>query len=333
MGFDWQQFLNSHHVAFQSSGPKTTKGNIACQCPWCGSEDPSMHLLISTEGKGYCCLRHPQRHKGRKAARLIQALIKCSYDAALDIAGEHTSLPKTFLSDLQSLLNDPRPNSEPKQQLKIPFEFRSCYDNEYSFKPYEKYLLRRGINPIESYEAIRYCTRGPYHHRIIFPVMFEQKLVGWTGRTIGDVLPRYKTLSNKPEKAAMEGYEPAIGPITDYLLFYDDAIRSGADTICICEGPFDALNLRMLGERNYGVTSVAIFGLGMGAAQRDLLSELLPNFRHKFLLLDQNTLAQSISSARTLSCLGVRIKTLPYGIKDPGELNASSFESVLGSLS
>ncbi len=320
MGFNWEVFLNSHHIEFQSSGPHTAKGNIVITCPWCGSDDPSMHLSISTDGLGYRCFRRPETHKGKKAARLIQALLKCSYERALDIAGERPSISGSFMSDLQHLMVNYE-SRRVQKQLKLPPEFRPCFAS-HSFNPYERYLLNRNISPIEAYEAIRYCTHGPYHHRIIFPVHFEDKLVGWTGRTIGNAQPRYKTLSHKLEKAELEGYSPALGPITDYLLFYDEALRSGGDTIYLCEGPFDSLNLRMLGERDHGVTSVAFFGQNMTTMQITLLSDLLCNFRRKFLLLDQNTLAQSIIGARALSHLGVRIKVLPFGIKDPACLRS-----------
>ena len=58
-----------------------------------------------------------------------------------------------------------------------------------------------------------------FRSRIIFPVMFEDKLVSWTGRAISlDAFLRYKTLPADQEKAKAWGYQPSIWqlPIISY---------------------------------------------------------------------------------------------------------------------
>jgi hypothetical protein len=58
----------------------------------------------------------------------------------------------------------------------------------------------------------------------------------YTGRTIyPDIELRYKTLSYDPELEEI----PAVGPISDYLLFYDKLMKNDwdCDVLIYCEGP------------------------------------------------------------------------------------------------
>jgi hypothetical protein len=166
-----------------------------------------------------------------------------------------------------------------------------------------------------------YCTQGAYKGRIIFTVEFEGKLVGWTGRSIyPGVDARYRTLSDDKEKANKEGYEPAPAPISDFLLFYDRLLDTNADTCVLCEGPFDAWRVNLLGRR-LGVVATCFFTSTLSRQQLLLLHSILPEFDRRLLMLDENTLTKALTIKSDMISLGVDIAHLK-GVKDPGEIQS-----------
>ena len=100
---DWINFFQSRNIHFVDSGANVVRGNVACRCPWCGGNDPSEHMSINLEGKGFRCWRQPL-HSGKNPAKLIQALLNCSWDQANQIAGQTKSLPNDFMSKVCSFL-------------------------------------------------------------------------------------------------------------------------------------------------------------------------------------------------------------------------------------
>jgi hypothetical protein len=137
-------------------------------------------------------------------------------------------------------------------------------------------------------------------------------------------------LSADPEKAELDYMPPALAPINNYLLWWDDLMKADVETIILCEGPFDALKVTTLGW-NMGVAATCFFTQSPGPLQVDLLHELLPRFRRKYLLLDQGTIPALIKIAAELQTLGVERLLLPRGVKDPGVLTREQLESVLES--
>jgi len=326
---DWLEFFNAHDIEFRTSGPNVSKGNVAIACPYCGSEDPSQHMSVSLTGAGWYCFRRPN-HRGKNPARLISALIGCSWEQAQRLAGNSSYLPQDFASTIRDKLSP-----LPKQwhhHLTLPQEFKLLNSISPSSHFYLEYLRdQRGFSRDEIRELpnfnIRYCTRGAFKGRIIFPVFFNQTLVSWTGRTIFlNQSIRYKTLSDDPEKAEWDNYPPALGPITDYLLFYDEL---DGDTICLCEGPMDALKIRLLGQP-HGITGTCFFTSQPSAMQIDLLHEILPRFKRRVVLLDRKgTFGTALDIKARLATAGVRVGMLPSNVKDPAELSRSQLLRII----
>jgi hypothetical protein len=127
---------------------------------------------------------------------------------------------------------------------------------------------------------------------------------------------RYKTLTNDPEKAEQNGEIPAPAPISDYLLFYDKLVETDADTIVLVEGPFDAFKTNILGEY-LGVVSSCFFTSTLSKQQLNLLHGLLPKFKNRILLLDQNTFSKASRIKSDMIALDVEVRKMPDGIKDP----------------
>jgi len=167
-----------------------------------------------------------------------------------------------------------------------------------------------------------WCSQGPWKGRIIFTVHHKKKLVSWTGRTIWpEATPRYLSLTRDPDRAAQMGCTPANAPIHDYLLWYDRLKKSEAETIYICEGPFDALRIAVLG-RKHGIDATCLFTNHASDSQVNQLYDILPRFNHRYILLDgeKRMLPISLRMQSELSPLGVASKLLPPRINDPAEL-------------
>lgn len=321
--FDWTRFLDQHSIDYVTQGPNVARGNVNVRCPFCGSEDQSHHLGISLNGQGWGCWRRPD-HRGKSPIRLVRALIGCSVEQARRIVGGSTFIPDDFLAQVQSAVGREDGEAPSVGSLEMPPEFRPFKDLP-SARLFVNYLRQRNFTDKQIFNlttdyGLRYCTQGPYKGRVIFPVRFEKRLVCWTGRTVyPSVTIRYKTLSDDPEKAALDGMSPAIAPLNHFLLWYDDLLHADADTIYLVEGPFDALKVRVLGRRE-GITATCLFTAHETQEQAALLHELLPRFRNKFVMLDRAMFVGSVRIASSLVGLGVSPKMLPDRVKDPGEL-------------
>lgn len=330
MAFDWLRALDQHKVSYATAGKNVSRGNFVVKCPFCAHEDQGMHMSVALKGRGWRCLRRPMDHKGQHAGRLLAALIGCSIEQAYRLVGDAVFVPSDFMAAVNAAMAD-APLIEDMPGLKMPAEFIEI-DTKLKSKLAFNYLLGRGfaanqISALTRRWGLRFATSGAYLNRIIFPVIMDGKLCSWTGRHVGSHPIRYKTLSQDAEKATDEGYQPALGPISDFLLFHDQIQASDADTLYLVEGPFDALKVCVLG-RSRGAIATCCFTAQPSDAQIGALHELFPTFKRKVLLLDRGTIANSLRVAQAFASLGLEIGELPGGIKDPGDLNQDQFDDI-----
>jgi len=310
----WLDIFRLYHVDFAEGGRNVSKGHVAVHCPFCGTADESHHMSVSLRHGGWRCWRNAA-HKGRDPARLLAALIRCSPAQAQQILGpDFVVLPDDYLASIRGKLF-PKV-IEPPPVYEMPTEFRPLV-REPRARRFIDYLRERGF--VESVDVLglyglRYCTIGPWEDRIIFPVYRKGKLAAWTGRSIrSDANLRYKT----------------EGPIGDHLLWQDQLQRqTKANTIVLCEGPFDALKVRYLG-RGLGITATCWFTAMPNRTQADRLHELLGAFPRRFLILDRGAEAKAIKLAGELRELSVRRLVLPRAYKDPGELDKEALEALV----
>ena len=314
--FEWERFLRTSNIPYVTKGQR--HGRVAIKCPFCGAEDPSEHMSIDLHGAGWHCWRHPE-HKGRRPTKLIQALTGCSWEQASRLSGDPLNFPDTFRAQTARLLAPHLVDRERSTPIKLPPEFRPLAAR-YSCQPFLEYLQRRGLTLAKLLRfRLYYATRGAFRGRIIFPVYHDGALITWTGRAIYPTESlRYKTLSTDSERADRDGTPTARGAIGHYLLWFDDLLHSSAHTICVCEGPFDALKIRVLGERA-GITATCLFTSSASHQQLDFLHELLPRFRSRVIMLDQDMVANATRLAADLRWARPKVQYLRE-LKDPGEL-------------
>lgn len=328
--FDWVRFLEEYSIEYVTSGPNVAKGNLAIRCPFCGFDDPSHHMGISLKGKGWGCWRRTD-HRGKSPVRLIVALLSCSVERARGIVGADSFIPQNFEDKVRSHL-EAEPFFVPGL-LEMPKEFRSLTSLP-SARLFIDYLRRRGfddscIEGMTKRYGIYYCTRGAFKGRIIFPVYYQDKLVSWVGRTIYPVEKiRYKALTVDPDKVEFDGLSQAVGPIGDYLLWYDTLPRSGSDILIVGEGPFDALKVAVLGA-NDGIDSTCLFGQRLSRSQINLFHDLLPMYSSSYILLDRGALPSSLRLVSQLSALNISVLQLPFGIDDPAELTKAQLLKII----
>jgi hypothetical protein len=257
--------------------------------------------------------------------RLVQYVLGVSREQALRVVGQGTFLPDDFLAAVHEKMGIGQPEEREAPSLRVPKEFKPLSDKLHSAAPFYRYMIedrgftRSQVNSMFDYHDLMYATRGRMRGRVIFPVYFQGKLQTWTGRAIDrDVELRYRTLSTDPELEV----EPANGPINDFLLWYDDLMQYGGETLLLVEGPFDALKVTTLGRR-FGIEGTCCFTAQPSASQMDYLYDVAPKFKRCFVLLDQGTLAASLKTTSAISQLGFKPLMLPASLKDPGELHHS----------
>lgn len=325
MAFDWISFFDANRIEYVTRGANVSRDNVAIHCPFCGADDHSQHLSVNLSGNGWRCFRRPD-HKGKSSARLVAGLLNCSLEVAKRMVGEAIFIPDDFAARVSASLA-PVVQAE-ERTLELPEEFKPINPKLPSARLIMRYLegstrgfARDEILRFHKRYGLRYAMRGMFKGRVIFPVRSQGSLVSWTGRSVYPYEQlRYRTLSTDPEsKDALAGYGPALGPISDYLLWFDDLLKTDADTIVLVEGPFDALNVRVRGWGE-GIDSTCFFTASPSTQQVNLLHELLPRYRRRLLLLDRGTLATALQINAMLSGLGVEIAQLPRGVKDPGLL-------------
>ena len=319
--FDWPTFLHSRRIEYVTQGANVSMGHIAIRCPFCGSADPSQHMSINLAGAGWRCWRNVA-HRGRSPVALIAALVPCSQAQAAVIAGiDQVSLPEDFAASVRARLSVVE-GAATTRTLSMPIEFHPL-DDRYIARPYVNYLHQRGFTELATLHRfnIRYAAHGAFAGRIIFPVTIDGQLVTWTGRTIvPDRLPRYKALTIDAQLAKAQDLPTAVAKITDTLFAYDMLQNVRGRVLYLVEGPLDALKLWKLGER-MGLYATCLFTTRMSPAQTQLLHSILPRFERAYVLLDQGAEAQAMRARSQLAALGVGVRFMPAGTKDPGELS------------
>jgi len=329
--FDWQQFLDGHGISSTRDRRYSGPNRVSIQCPFCG-DDTGYNLGIDVRNGYWHCWREPVAgsHSGRSPYRLIEQLLGVSRETARAIARAGESVianDMTFADDIARKLGNVTVTNT-VTTLEFPREYHRLDSSPRARRLYYPYLESRGysyrqVDWLVKKFRLCYCTRAPFSYRIIIPVYFQNRLVTWTGRAIGDDELRYRTLSHHYESALRAGQPQAAMNIKETLFDFDRA-RYGGRTLVVTEGVFDAMRVTFLGWP--AIRAVALYGKQATPAQIDLLAELVPRYRRVVSLLDADTGYAGFMMFP--EDFHVKQGLLPPGVKDPALLTREQFGSV-----
>jgi len=311
--FNWQSFLDQHRIAYRDRGRNLSRGNLALKCPFCGDADHGEHMNVSTQGRGWACWRNAE-HRGRNPTRLVQALLNCAWAEANEITGGEV----TPTDDVMTLNLARLQGSKPaKRGIKLPSGLHPLATSSSSIG-YElvlNYLIGRGYSHHDALHLAKqrgmlYANAGAWRKRLIWPLYDERgALLNLTGRAIGTVPPRYKTLP----------HEEAGAPISECLfdaprLFH---IREG-NVLIVCEGPMDAERMTWIGEP-FGIYATCVFTQNVSEAQAAMVQRLSYKFDRTVVLFDNGA---TLHAFRAQQAIGgaAEVASLPAGVKDPDKL-------------
>lgn len=336
---DWPTVLREQGIAFFDKGPSTSRGNIYVHCPFCGAADQGHHMGISIRvpWRGWGCWRNNQ-HRGKSAAKLLAAILNISRQRAESILGIEGP---TLLEDddvkgkLDAMLKPSTvPTHKEERDLQFPKEIRSLGGKRDQIQHHlvEKtmfidYLKERGYQKKEDIYTIihqyqlRYCLKGLFRYRLIFPVYTMYGLTTWTGRSIvPGKEPRYLTLTINSEVAGA-GEPYAKASIKDCLFNERWVSNQEGKALIVAEGPFDAMRLDFVG-RQFGVHATALFGKTVSDIQIEKLDWLGVGYKRKFVLLDPDAVFDRLSIWEKMKSIGFTILPAYKGnAKDPGDLS------------
>lgn len=324
MRFDWESLLRRRSVDYVVSGPNVSRGEINVTCPRC--DDPSHHLGISPEGRGWRCLRCG--FSGRSRSVLIQALLRCDYDEARELAG-YDRIVHPDDDDLRRVIGGLGvPRTASATYPSMPRELKPLLCGSPMAAPIVCYAEDRGYRGADlrwvarEYD-LRYATVGKFAGRLVIPVRDRRgRLVTWLGRAGRDwAEPRYLTLSVDPDRAAYG--QSAAYSIKSTLLGLP-MLWAARDprALVVCEGPLDAIRITLYGH-SMGVYGTCMFGLSISDDQMDELGALADRFPRVGLCIDRG---EELRRARMLAQLATgwaRPESLyvPVGVKDPGDMS------------
>jgi len=294
---DWKRLLTSIHVPWTDHGANVGRDSVNIACPFCGN-DPSFHLGISLSGHGYYCFRNSS-HGGRNPVTLLYRLGIARFSAV------------ELLNRYRIAYTSDAPAEAPKA-----VQSAAAWDNfanAANHPPCLAYLAARGCAAPDTVCAtynLRYAPVGRWADRLLFPLVNQQGIAGWTGRSLTDRQPRYLT-----QQDASVIYVPA--PITN-------------EVALLVEGPFDALKISIA-----GFPCIASLGLAINDDRLLTLRHYLRNCRRVLVTWDEGVhpismLENKKRLAWFLRPLYVARLALPQGAEDPGAMSVAEIRSWLG---
>lgn len=318
--FNWLRLLKEQRVPYIESGPNVKRGEVAIQCPFCGSADPSKHMGLNLETGWWSCWRNRSQHSGKSPIRLIMRLLNLPYGRAREAAGLDDSYidPEGF--DVMAA----RVMGRNKEVVKPVGGDRRFLEFDPSFRPlvlrskHLDYLSDRGFDNDAAQLAEKYQLMGSargslWQDRIIIPYFQNGDLVTWTGRAIAPSNYRYKDLNLDDSLLAPKE-----------TLYNHDAMLGGGKALVIQEGPFDVLKVDFYGEP-FRVRSVGLSTNSISDQQAFLLQEAVGKFDKVIVMMDTKSrlgLVDSMRMKQELAFMGrVHILPVPFGAGDGGNLS------------
>lgn len=251
------EFLEDFGVDYKTEGGNVTEGWVEIRCVFPLCDDPSFHLGISPDLYYHCWIC------GEKGG--IRKLVR-------EICSQHRADFKSTYNHYFSDLGIPEVTHHHKLSAPDVLTLPEHIENELPLAA-KQYLLKRRYDPdiiIQKY-GLKWGNRlSDFNFRIIVPVFYLYKMVGFVGRAISDgVSPKYKNAKDMNTKQHLYNID-----------------RAG-DSIAVVEGIFDAWRI--------GDGAVATFGIEWTSDQVSLL--IKKKIKHAIIIFDGERNAQKKARA------------------------------------
>jgi len=282
---DIEKYFKSNKVEYKEAGDATNPQFIVYECPFCknlnykGNEHPNRLYVGKANSKFRCYNCNEQGLFLKLAAKIENLSFRNLFDKYLG-EGVFESLPEA-LSEFLDQQDEKRQLLEPIKEIEMPSEFEQLFERpQGKFKNVYEYMINRGMTAegrkIYKNLDLRYCDyleyktpSGKIHlvqKRLIFPVYWENKLVGFQGRDItGEAGIKYYISEGLPKRRIIYNYENI----------------KNVETITICEGIVDLIKC-------WSHNPICLFGSSISNEQLILLQSL-PNLKNIILALDPDT--------------------------------------------
>jgi len=167
---------------------------------------------------------------------------------------------------------------------------------------FPSYLKERNVS-LETARTFRLhvCFKGKYLNRVIVPVYFRNRLIGFIARSMNGSEPSYLNEGN----------------VKRFLFNYD--IAKEFPNVFVVEGVFDLFRVFQSGFKNV----VATFGKRTTAEQKIFLAK----FEKLFLIPDNDNSSESLFTE--LKDFDVEVVKLPQKVKDVAELNEEEVKRIV----
>jgi len=289
--FKIASYLNIQRMNFRETSGENSQFQVE-KCPFCGSinhkgNSKPYKLYISKKNKKFCCyVCGEEGSLIRFVARVEKATVASTLAKYVD-SSVYEALPQHLISKLEDKFSARESTKiEELKEMPLPKEFVPMFIRARNFGQASQYLTDRGF--LDSYDIgvspqkigqeldIRYCDNWKMERkgkkplfirkRIIFPIWFEGKVVGWQGRDVTG-------------KAGLKYYISEGFKKARVLWRYDQIFD--AEEITFCEGVFD-------GIKCWSHNPSCFFGKTLSEEQISLLQKM-PNLKRIILALDPDT--------------------------------------------
>lgn len=320
MRFEWQRFVDTNGIDFESG---VAKNNIHIDCPFCPDGRGRRHMGLHLGSSAYGCFKSGAHRSSKNPAKLVAALLGCSWSEARSIVNDQDWVSDDFASMRERFerLGAPSPAAERLQRYTLPRDLFPLWRGGQQCRPFLNYLDGRGL-PVAAAEKYRLygATTGEYRGRVVAPFLVKGMTIAATGRHIGRHKQRYHT---RPD-----------GAVDKTVFNYDiaDSLAEDSDALVIVEGPFDAMILDWLFETlGLQASAVALAGLGYGQSKRAPILELACHYQRVIVLLDRGAEGEAFRIQEDLQGARVptTVKLMPMGVDDPGEFKAQHALQIL----
>jgi len=253
LSFDLKGLLSSHFNNYCENN-----NSYYMACPFCGKKNKfyiqkkyKYFICFVCEEKGsiYRLLAHLKNIPSKEAYKIIHKIKEenLSYDDELKLK---------FVDEVYESESDVLNLDLSSLGFYSLLKFKENHEAR-------EYIAHRGLddNMIQHFN-LHYCDRTK---RVIFPVEFEDKIVGYQARDI--------TGEQEPKILSSKGFQK-----TRFLYNYNKLLYDLPDYVVLVEGPIDCI-------KSYEYNSVALFGKHMSKDQLHLLLKI-PTLKKVYIALD-----------------------------------------------